>query len=133
MIKLKNIFEDVINSDKFIYHGTSKGATLSIQRDGDMKPSKTGEQQPSISFSNNLDYASYYAKAKGGTTNSVVLKTKLTSDFILSPRINKNNGVEYVTFKPLKTSDLEFLSKKYGWVKLDDWNVIFDEPNKKHD
>lgn len=107
----------------YIYHGTGKGQALNIQRDGYLKPNNTGEKYPSISFTNDLDYAKYYAEMKGG----VILRTRLTNSFELSNRIANNNGAEYITFDKIPTSILEILTYD-GWKKLDKWNVIFNEP-----
>jgi hypothetical protein len=117
-----------IKQDDYIYHGTGKGQAMNIQYDGYMKPNRTGEEQPSISFTNDLDYAKYYAKSKGGISKMCVLRTKLTDDFQLSPRIVNNKGDEYITFKNIPSSDLEVMTMGGGWQPLDSWNVIFDEP-----
>ena len=101
---------------------------MNIQNDGYMKPNRTGEEQPSISFTNDLDYAKYYAKSKCGITKMCILRTKLTDDYQLSPRIVNNKGDEYITFKNVPSSDLEVMAMGGGWQPLDSWNVIFDEP-----
>lgn len=124
---IRKYLNENINNDVYIYHGTGKGQALNIQRDGYMKPNKTGEEQPSISFTNDLDYAKYYAKSKGGTGKMCILRTKLTDDYKLSPRIANNKGYEYITFKNIPSSDLEVMTVG-GWQPLDAWNVIFDEP-----
>jgi hypothetical protein len=56
------------------------------------------------------------------------LRTKLTDDYQLSPRIVNNKGDEYITFKNVPSSDLEVMTMDGGWQPLDSWNVIFDEP-----
>jgi hypothetical protein len=117
-----------VNSDGYIYHGTGKGQALNIQRDGYMKPNKTGEEQPSISFTNDLDYAKYHAKSKGGVSKMCILRTKLTDDYQLSPRIVNNKGDEYITFKNVPSSELEVMTMGDSWQPLDTWNVIFNEP-----
>jgi hypothetical protein len=119
---------EFVNDENYIYHGTGKGQALNIQRDGFMKTNNTGEEYPSISFTNDLDYAKYYAISKGGSSKMTILRTKLNDDFIISPRIINNKGIEYVTFKNVLSSDLEVLSKNGNWYPLDGWNVIFDEP-----
>lgn len=126
----KIIFESVKRalSDEFIYHGTSKGAALNIQRNGFLKPNNTGEEQPSISFTKHFDYAKHYAISKGGKNKMVILRTPLTNDFKLSPRISDNVDYEYITFSPVPTSKLEVLSKNGEWMPLQNWNVVFDEP-----
>jgi hypothetical protein len=116
-----------VNEDNYIYHGTGKGQALNIQRDGFMKPNNTGEELPSISFTNDLDYAKYYAKSKGGIDKMIILRTKLNNDFKLSPRIRKNKGDEYITFNEIPSSKLEILTGS-EWCLLNKWNVIFDEP-----
>jgi len=129
---ISNIIIEFLNEnnqhDKYIYHGTGKGQALNIQKDGYMKPNRTGEAYPSISFTNDLNYANYYANAKGGNTNMVVLRTKLDDEFMLSPRIKNNKGDEYITFDAIPSTKLEILTKNSGWQSLNDWNVIFDEP-----
>ena len=121
-----NINEN-LTTDVYIYHGTGKGQALSIQRDGYMKPNNTGESQPSVSFTEKLDYAKYYAKSKGGN-NAVILRTLLDSNFILSSRIYKNNGYEYITYDKIPSSKLEILTSNGDWKSLDSWNIIFNEP-----
>lgn len=124
----KNTISEQFSGEDYIYHGTGKGQALNIQRDGYMKPNKTGEEEPSISFTQNLDYANYYAKAKGGNDKMVVLRTKLNNNFHLSPRILKNKGYEYITFKKIPSSELEIRTENGSWKPLNNWNVIFDEP-----
>ncbi len=118
---------EYLNHSEYIYHGTSKGATLRIQSEGVMRPNATGEVEPSISFTSDLHYAEYYANVKGGRDKNVVLRTRLTDDFILSPRIRNNKGDEYVAFKPISLTDLE-IRYKGDWKPLAEWNVIFNEP-----
>ena len=125
---IKEYLNEKVNSDGYIYHGTGKGQALNIQRDGYMKPNKTGEEQPSISFTNDLDYAKYYAKSKGGVSKMCILRTKLTDDYQLSSRIMNNKGDEYITFKNVPSSELEVMTMSGGWQPLNTWNVIFDEP-----
>ena len=127
---LNEIIDDEINNlvDNFIYHGTGRGQALNIQKDGYMKTNITGEEQPSISFTNKLDYAKHYAKSKAGN-KMVILRTKLDNRFKLSPRIKDNKGHEYITFENIPSSDLE-ISTSYGWQPLNNWDVIFDEPKK---
>jgi len=92
-----------------------------------MKLNNTGDEHPSISFTNNLDYAKYYASAKGGKYKMVILRTILTNDFIITQKIKNNKGVEYVTFKPVPSSNLEILTVNNEWKPLEKWNVIYDE------
>lgn len=122
-----NFLKEELSSIKYIYHGTSKGAALNIQKDGFMKPNSTGEEHPSISFTEKLDYAKHYAKAKGGTDKSMILRTPLTNKFKLSDRISNNKGYEYISFDLISTNQLEVMTK-LGWMPLNKWNVIFDEP-----
>lgn len=124
--QLKNVIDGLDNN--YIYHGTGKGQALNIQKDGVMKPNNTGEEHPSISFTNDINYAKYYANAKGGTDKMVILKTKLTNDFTLSPRIKNNKGDEYVTFNEIPTSNIDILCPDNKWRPLNDWDVIFNEP-----
>jgi hypothetical protein len=124
----KNTISEQFSGEDYIYHGTGKGQALNIQRDGYMKLNKTGEEKPSISFTKDLDYANYYAKAKGGNNKMAVLRTRLNNDFHLSPRISKNKGEEYITFKKIPSSELEIKTMDGSWKPLNNWNVIFDEP-----
>jgi hypothetical protein len=125
---IKEYLNEQVKNDGYIYHGTGKGQAMNIQNDGYMKPNRTGEEQPSISFTNDLDYAKYYAKSKAGISKMCILRTKLTDDYQLSPRIVNNKGDEYITFKNVPSSDLEVMTMGGGWQPLDSWNVIFDEP-----
>jgi predicted GNAT family acetyltransferase/8-oxo-dGTP pyrophosphatase MutT (NUDIX family) len=111
-----------------VYHGTGKGQALGIQRDGFMRANRTGEQQPSISFTNDLDYAKYYAKYKGGSGGPVILRTKLDSSFKISDRISDNKGDEYITFDNIPASALELMIPDGSWMPLDKWDVVFNEP-----
>jgi GNAT superfamily N-acetyltransferase len=112
-----------MSNSNYIYHGTSVGATLHIQRDGYIKPNNVGEKYPSISFTSKLDYAKYYAKAKGGNTNSIILRTKLTDKFKLSNRIRNNKGFEYITYDKIPIDQVEILHDD-NWYKLKDWDLI---------
>ncbi len=125
---IKKCLDENSQINNYIYHGTGKGQALNIQKDGYMKLNKTGEEQPSISFTNDLDYAKYYAKSKGGLSKMCILRTKLDDAFKLSPRIRNNKGDEYITFKNVLSSDLEIMTVNGSWQPLDSWNVVFDEP-----
>lgn len=125
---ISEFLNELVKNDGYVYHGTGKGQALNIQRDGFMKPNNTGEEQSSISFTNDLDYAKYYAKAKGGSDKMIILRTKLDDRFQLSPRIRNNSGDEYIVFDKISSSNLEVMTLKDGWQPLDTWNVIFDEP-----
>lgn len=124
---IHRFIKEELSSIKYIYHGTSKGATLRIQKDGFMKPNSTGEEHPSISFTEKINYAQYYANVKGGSNNSVILRTPLTNKFRPSNRIQNNHGYEYVTFDSLSVEQLEIYTQN-GWKPLKKWNVIFNEP-----
>jgi len=124
----KFLREGLLNDSEYIYHGTGKGQALNIQKDGYMKPNKTGEEYPSISFTNSLDYAKYYAKSKGGLDKMVILRTRLNENFKISSRIRNNKGDEYVTFDPILSKDLQILTPNNNWENLINWNVIFNEP-----
>lgn len=124
---IRKFLTEELFPSKYIYHGTSKGAALNIQKDGFIKPNNTGEEHPSISFTEKLDYAQYYANVKGGVSKSVILRTPLTNKFKISDRIQNNHGYEYITFEPLSVDQLEIQTKN-SWMPLDKWNVIFDEP-----
>lgn len=125
--EVSEIFKETLN-EGYVFHGTGKGQALNIQKDGFMKPNRTGEDAPSVSFSDNLEYAKYYARMKGGSSKMCILRTRLTKDFKLSARIKNNKGVEYITFRKIPSSDLEVLTNKEDWKPLDEWDVIFDEP-----
>lgn len=126
MITKFKIYENN-DSDIYIYHGTGKGQALRIQMSGYMITNDTGDEKPSISFTNNIDYAKYYAKYKGGKDKMVILRTKLNDKFKISNKIRDNKGEEYVTFEEIPSSELEILTNS-GWVDFNSWNIIFDEP-----
>lgn len=127
---IKSSINEYLNKSKYVYHGTGKGQALNIQRDGYMKTNNTGEIQPSISFTNDINYAKYYAKYKSGANKMVILRTILNNKFQISPRILNNSGDEYITFENIPSSDLEIMILDGNWKPLNDWNVIFDEPIK---
>tara|TARA_R110000851_G_scaffold213766_1_gene366365 strand:+ start:9142 stop:9501 length:360 start_codon:yes stop_codon:yes gene_type:complete len=116
-----------MKKDHHIYHGTGKGSALGIQREGFMKLNRTGEKQPSISFTNDLDYAKYYAIAKGGFGAACILRVKRSNTYQLSDKILNNNGCEYITFKKVPSTDLEILTPLNGWKDLNSWDVVFNE------
>jgi len=127
-MEMSESFDIEKQTEGFIYHGTGKGQALNIQKDGVMKPNRTGEEHPSISFTQSFNYAKYYATVKAGPDKMVILRTRLTNDFKLSPRIANNKGDEYVTFKKIPTSDIEILCPDKKWRPLNEWDVVFDEP-----
>jgi hypothetical protein len=118
-----NIVKEKIEASDILYHGTSKGATVSIQRNGYLMPHAVGEDKPSISFTGKLDYAKYYAKAKGGT-NGVILRTMNDSNFKLTDRIKNNKNDEFITFEKIPISKLEILTPTNTWVPLHKWDLI---------
>jgi hypothetical protein len=120
-------YKDGGSVNNYVYHGTGAGQALRIQKDGFIKPNRTGEEKPSISFTNDFDYAMYYAKSKGGA-NGKILRTLLTDNFKLSPRISNNKGDEYVTFNPVSSLNLEIMANDGTWHLLDRWDVVFNEP-----
>jgi hypothetical protein len=124
MITTFNKFD---NDDNYIYHGTGRGQSLHIQNDGYMKTNNTGDEKPSISFTNDINYAKYYAKYKGGESKMVILRTKLNDKFKISDKVKNGKVKEYVTFDNLLSNELEILMPS-GWHNLNNWNVIFDEP-----
>jgi len=126
---IKIINEEIDGLSKgYIYHGTTKGAAVNIQRTGYMKIYDTGDKYSSISFTGKIDYARYYAKVKGGQRGQIILRTPLTSDFTLSDKIARNSGYEYVTFKEIPIDRLEVLVNEKEWKPLSSWDVIFNEP-----
>jgi len=113
-----------------IYHGTGKGQALRIQKNGYMKPANTGEEKMSVSFTDDINYARYYAEVKGGL-DMAILKTKLSDKFKLSARIRNNQGVEYITFDHVSADDLDILADDGKWHPLTKWNVLYNEPLNK--
>lgn len=125
---IRKLLSEITNNNEqiYIYHGTSKGAANNIKKDGYIKTNNVGEIKPSTSFTNDIDYAKYYAMSKGGKDRMVILRTILTDDFELSNRIKNNKGDEYITFENVPVNKLE-IKTKYGWIPLIKWDVIFDE------
>jgi len=109
--------------DNYIYHGTSTGAGIHIQKSGGMKINAANNNEPYISFTSNPNVANYYAQMKGGSGRSVILRTKLTNDFSLSPKFDKNKGHEWITKKEIPVADLE-IKTNVGWTPLDNWDLI---------
>jgi hypothetical protein len=85
--------------------------------------------EPFISFTSKPNVANYYANMKGGSERGIVLRTKLTNEFSLSPKYNKNNGYEWITKKEIPIKELE-INTKYGWIPLNNWDFI-DKKIKK--
>lgn len=125
---IKDKLYEILDHPEYIFHGTHKGAALSIQRDGFMNCYQTGENKPSISFTSDFQYAKNFSIAKGGKEKMVIIRTKFNDNFILSPRIRNNKGAEYITFSKIPVTNLEILTPFGIWKRLDKWDVIFNEP-----
>jgi len=128
LLEAKNKLIDVIQeeiknfNDEYIYHGTYDGAGHSIQRYGGMKLQAVNNE-PYISFTSKPDVARYYADMKGGKNRGIILRTKLSNDFSLSPKFTKNKGHEWITDKEIPINKLE-ISTQYGWIPLSKWDFI---------
>jgi hypothetical protein len=105
---------------EYLYHGTSVGAALGIQRD--KKLNLTKANRPEFSFTQHIPYAEHYANVKGGS-RPVILRTKRTDDFQISDRIQNNKGYEWVTTKEIPISDLEVRINN-EWYPLENWDFI---------
>ena len=120
MMKFKNWLES-----NTLYHGTSVGAAIAIQRIGHMIP-KDGNK---ISFTSKKTVAQYYATMKGGFHNGlkgVILRIKNAKKygFILSPKYEDNkDGFEWTTTYDIHASDLEVLTLQ-GWIPLPEYDFI---------
>jgi hypothetical protein len=129
---LKIINEEINNfvaDDNYVYHGTYDGAGFSIQRVGGMKINAANNGEPFISFTSKPNTAKYYADMKGGSGRSVILRTKKTQDFKLSPKFKKNDGYEWITTREIPIEELE-INTKYGWIPLNNWDFV-DKDIKK--
>ena len=115
--------QDFIAGDDYVYHGTYDGAGYSIQRTGRMKINAAGNNEPFISFTSKPNVAKYYADMKGGSSRGIVLRTKKTDDFQLSPKYNKNKGQEWITTREIPIEELE-INTKYGWIPLNNWDFV---------
>ena len=104
---------------EYIYHGTTMGAAISIQREGKMKLFL----EPYISFSSHYRVSRYYSMVKGGSDRNVILRTILTNEFSLSPKFKHNNGHEWITDKEIPIDKLE-VETIQGWVPLSKWDFI---------
>jgi hypothetical protein len=128
-----NIINEEIQSfvadDGYVYHGTYDGAGYYIQRTGSMKINAANNNEPFISFTSKSNVAKYYADMKGGSARGIVLRTKKTADFQLSPKYKKNEGYEWVTTREIPVDELE-INTKYGWIPLNSWDFI-DKKIKK--
>lgn len=128
LLKENNRILDIINEEiskliQYIYHGTSEGAAYHMLKDGKMKINAVNNNEPFISFTSNIEVANYYAKMKGGSNRGVILRTKLTDDFTLSPKFKDNKGHEWITNKEIPINKLE-IKINDGWVGLNDYNFI---------
>lgn len=123
MIRMKKLLKEITDDSNYIYHGTSVGAALSIQREGFLKTNSVGEDKKSISFSGDVNWAMYYAKAKGGSSKQVLLRTKNSDKFELSKRILKNKNAEFITFENIPIKELDVKTKN-GWIGMEDWDFF---------
>jgi len=125
--KLVNIVQEEIQNfiadAGYVYHGTYDGAGFSIQRNGRMKINAANNGEPFISFTSKPYTAKYYADMKGGKGRGIVLRTKKTDDFQLSPKFKKNDGFEWITTKEIPIEELE-INTKYGWIPLNGWDFV---------
>jgi len=131
-ILLRMINEEIRNfvtDGEYVYHGTYDGAAYSIQRDGRMKLNAAGNNEHYISFTSKPKVALYYAEMKGGSGRGVVLRTKKTDDFKLTPKYEKNEGFEWITIREIPVEEIE-IKTKYGWIPLDNWDFIDKEMKK---
>lgn len=128
---LKMIHEELGNvfNDDYIYDGTSIGAAIHIQNHGGMKINAANNNEPYISFTSNPDVANYYAKMKGGSSRGVILRTKKTKEFSLSPKFDDNDGHEWIINKEIPIGLLE-VKTNVGWIPLINWDFIDNEIKK---
>lgn len=126
---IKEEIQDFVAEDNYVYHGTYDGAGYGIQRDGMMKINAAGNNEPFISFTSKPNTAKYYADMKGGRNRGVVLRTKKTNDFELSPKYKRNEGYEWVTTREIPIDELE-INTQYGWIPLNNWDFIDKEIKK---
>lgn len=121
MITSYKIFE---SKTSYLYHGTSVGAGIRIQRDG-IKPMKDyGEGEMTSSFTEDLDWAHYYMKMKGGSHRGIMLRVPFKDDvFRLTDRIRDNKGDEWVTNKIISPEEIEI---KVGdrWIPIIKYDFI---------
>ncbi len=122
--EVKNFVAD----DGYVYHGTYDGAGYYIQRTGGMKINAANNNEPYISFTGKPDVAKYYADMKGGS-RGIVLRTKKTNDFQLSPKYKKNDSYEWITTREISANELE-INTKYGWIPLNNWDFVDKEIKK---
>lgn len=131
--KVTNIVAEEIQNfvadDGYVYHGTYDGAGYYIQRTGNMKINAANNNEPYISFTGKPNVAKYYADMKGGSARGIVLRTKKTDDFQLSPKYKKNDAYEWVTTREIPVDELE-INTKYGWIPLNTWDFIDKEIKK---
>jgi hypothetical protein len=125
MKNIKQIIKEEIENltDKYIYHGTSEGATFHIQKDGRMRLNAANNNEPFISFTSKMKVANYYATMKGGRDRGVILRTIKTPDFKLTKKFKNNDGFEYVTTREIPIDELQ-ISTKFGWIPLKKWDII---------
>ena len=88
-----------------------------------MKLNAANNNNQLISFTSNPNVADYYATMKGGNGRKVILRTRLTNDFKLSPKYENNNGYEWITNKEIPIDRLE-IKTPIGWVPLSKWDLI---------
>jgi len=83
--------------------------------------SRSNSPDSYILFTSKPDVANYYAKMKGGN-KGVVLRTKKTNDFKLSPKYDKNEEYEWITTREIPISELE-IKTNGGWIPLNNWKL----------
>jgi len=118
-----------VAEDDYLYHGTYDGAGYHVQLSGKMKINAAGNNEPFISFTSKPNVAKYYADMKGGSARGIVLRTKKTNEFQLSPKWKRNEGQEWITTREIPLNELE-INTKYGWIPLNSWDFIDKEIKK---
>lgn len=123
----KNIFKeenDNVKINKYVYHGTSRGAAYRMQREGSMRPGQaSGSPNAPLSFSNTEQYASTYASRKD-SSGGVLLRVNKTPDMKVATNVSNENGyVEYYTLNEIPSQQIEIKSGN-KWIPISEFSFI---------
>lgn len=118
------IFNQIKSKEKYVYHGTSKGAANRIKREGVMRPGQaSGSINAPLFFSNIEQYASTYASRKD-SGGGALFRVKKTPEMKVNKEISKTGGyLEYYTFREIPVNEIEIKTKD-GWRAIDEFSFI---------
>ena len=125
---IREIVGESLMEDDYVYHGTSTGALIRIQKQGLQPKGNTP-----IFFSNQEQYALTYASRKD-FRGGALLRVKKTSNMQLNPVDETGGYKEWYSTEPIPPSEIEVKTNSQ-WISLDIWSLFesLNEVNSKQE